>query len=1304
MNKIYKSLFNSVTRTWVAVPEISKNHASGKSCKSRKLVTAAVGVAITVGSLVGQFALMDEAEAINWTHWRCGGLIGGDGKLSTAYLCGGDHDESGKSIPMIINTAVGFNHNGSNTTAHHLTGFGYANRFYQHIGVGIGGRNEIHSLGSVALGYQSVADRDYLGPDNGNTFNPASKVYLHNSPMVRQTIRGKMGAYSIGLRDIIRKDHTGKKIVYPGVTRQLINVAPGRHWSDAVNVAQLLAVENALKKYIDDTTDKINATLPNPIEKPGYTGNENHNGSLGDDKPDSNGVVGGEIPGPNNSPVLIDSSDNPSHNNPGGNNAGTNNPDDPNNADSPFNPNNTANNAGGGTTNTGTEAGGGTTGGGVAFKFQGNKGDAIQPKANSVVFIKGADTNDSVEDNQVTEEFDGGENVLTKLEKKEGSDNLILRIALRKKLKVDSDITVGDSTPKEDGSSDSSTKVEPGKITLTGPSDGSAENPANTIVIDAGTGTITGIKPTLPQPGDDATSGSLPENPNPALDLTRVASIADVLNSGFNLQANGTAIDFIRPYDTINFINGTGTYALLEAIDKQKGATVKFDVLTSKPKVDGNGKIVRDNNGNIVFEFDKTLFPKEKYPDLYEGEDFKPGLADKGLITAEALINALKDSLAKLKSDAVVVGGSNASNGSNSGDGLNTGDGNASGDNSSGVNGELIVKNENNEDSVTITGDTDNGGVIEIYGPNGKDGRDGTNGKDAESGLTLANDGISFHNIPGTKSDPSGDVDGKGDSTLSMTADTSSLEDEDKTPGTLDKEEGKPVTPRLVYTDPNNNNEKVFVATMNDGFRFGANTGLENKNPLATKLNSTVEIKGKDLAEGADTEKLWDDEFDQGENIMTRVEEKDGKTIIRVAMRKEIKTSKIDTNEITVGGKPSSDESNANDGSNGGEGEQPGTDGKLVVKNKDGNEAVVIKSDSGSDGSDGEPVGDAVGGVIELYGPNGKDGRDGKDGKPGEPGLTLTSKDITFHNIPGTKGKDGKDGTGSSSLSMDAKDTTPTLDNKEGEPKTPRIVYTDPNNPDKKVEVATMKDGLIFSGDDPNSKVKPTLNTELKITGGADINNVSENNISVAAVSATAENPTNEIKVRLSKDLKGLNSAQFVNGTHETIIKPEGIVISKVVPADNDSNGSNGGSDSGSDSGDSTGSGNGATVTKPVVEINENGLDLKGEGSITGLKPSSDPNSATTLGQVQEIVSNSEVNQWRNTRESTATAVAMANLPQAYVPGKSMVAIAGGNHEGKAAVAVGISTISSNGKWVLKGSMAKSKSKFSAGVGVGYQW
>ncbi|NOL49619.1 YadA-like family protein [Pelistega europaea] len=72
---------------------------------------------------------------------------------------------------------------------------------------------------------------------------------------------------------------------------------------------------------------------------------------------------------------------------------------------------------------------------------------------------------------------------------------------------------------------------------------------------------------------------------------------------------------------------------------------------------------------------------------------------------------------------------------------------------------------------------------------------------------------------------------------------------------------------------------------------------------------------------------------------------------------------------------------------------------------------------------------------------------------------------------------------------------------------------------------------------------------------------------------------------------------------------------------------------------------------------------------------------------------------------STATAAAMANLPQAYIPGKSMVALGTGFHKGQRAVAIGVSRISDNGKFILKGSLShSSRNNTTFGAGVGYQW
>lgn len=68
-------------------------------------------------------------------------------------------------------------------------------------------------------------------------------------------------------------------------------------------------------------------------------------------------------------------------------------------------------------------------------------------------------------------------------------------------------------------------------------------------------------------------------------------------------------------------------------------------------------------------------------------------------------------------------------------------------------------------------------------------------------------------------------------------------------------------------------------------------------------------------------------------------------------------------------------------------------------------------------------------------------------------------------------------------------------------------------------------------------------------------------------------------------------------------------------------------------------------------------------------------------------------------------AMAMASLPQPYQPGASMVSMGGGTYQGESAVALGVSTISDNGKWVTKLSgTTTSQGDLGAAVGVGYQW
>ncbi|RZT99204.1 trimeric autotransporter adhesin [Advenella incenata] len=102
------------------------------------------------------------------------------------------------------------------------------------------------------------------------------------------------------------------------------------------------------------------------------------------------------------------------------------------------------------------------------------------------------------------------------------------------------------------------------------------------------------------------------------------------------------------------------------------------------------------------------------------------------------------------------------------------------------------------------------------------------------------------------------------------------------------------------------------------------------------------------------------------------------------------------------------------------------------------------------------------------------------------------------------------------------------------------------------------------------------------------------------------------------------------------------------------------------------------------------------------------PMDAVNVRQLSSVESNlnSRINRAEKRAEAgTAAAMAVAGLPQAYLPGKSMFAVAGSVFQGESGVAMGLSTVSGNGKWVLKGSVtSSSRGQVGGTVGVGYQW
>lgn len=102
------------------------------------------------------------------------------------------------------------------------------------------------------------------------------------------------------------------------------------------------------------------------------------------------------------------------------------------------------------------------------------------------------------------------------------------------------------------------------------------------IVIDSqnGQNTITGLSNTLANVTNDKGSVRTTEQGNIIKDedKTRAASIVDVLSAGFNLQGNGEAVDFVSTYDTVNFADGNATTAKVTYDDTSKTSKVVYDV------------------------------------------------------------------------------------------------------------------------------------------------------------------------------------------------------------------------------------------------------------------------------------------------------------------------------------------------------------------------------------------------------------------------------------------------------------------------------------------------------------------------------------------------------------------------------------------------------------------------------------------------------------------------------------------------------------------------------------------------------
>ena len=515
------------------------------------------------------------------------------------------------------------------------------------------------------------------------------------------------------------------------------------------------------------------------------------------------------------------------------------------------------------------------------------------------------------------------------------------------------------------------------------------------------------------------------------------------------------------------------------------------------------------------------------------------------------------------------------------------------------------------------------------------------------------------------------------------------------------------------------------VATLNDGLKFtGNNESTVNKH----KLNTLVKIKGEGVAEAESTN------FKSAAgNINVKA---DGTDTLEVQLAKdlkglnsaEFKDASGDVTKITPAGvavnkadnlnadgsvkDPNKTVSISNTGVNAGGNKVTNVaDGDVNADSKDAingsqlyNAVATTNLTPNTTGKIDTPVDGSklvnattVANAINNSGWNvtvNKDGgeAEGETVQKVSPGNTVTY--IAGQNVKIKQ--DGMNFTISTTKDLKAENVTAatvnttTINLGEGDNSTPITVVSGKDaapNLDGKTPnrmnfggetIATLSDGLKF-GANVGDVYGAKLNSQINVKGADSNTNWSEfdggDNV------MTNIDKSGNIRVGIKKNLKveSVTANKFTAG--DTVIDSNGVTIK-----------------------------NGPSMTK-------NGIDA-GNKQITNVAPgriAADSTDAVNGSQLHEVKAdmnnkinklNGQVNKLgKRVNAGTASALAASQLPQAYIPGKSMVSVAAGNYQGQNAVALGMSRISDNGKIIIRlAGTSDTQGKMGVAVGAGYHW
>ena len=427
-------------------------------------------------------------------------------------------------------------------------------------------------------------------------------------------------------------------------------------------------------------------------------------------------------------------------------------------------------------------------------------------------------------------------------------------------------------------------------------------------------------------------------------------------------------------------------------------------------------------------------------------------------------------------------------------------------------NGDMIIGLDKNLKADTVT-----------VGGKGADGKDGVNGsigvkgKDGKDGVTISSAGKD--GADGT--DGHIGINGKD----GASADIHVVKGANGVDGT-DGYNGKDGIDRIVYEDHNGHTQTV--ATMNDGMKYGGDTGAV----INKKLNEQVNVIGGI----SDTSKLTADDnigvtSDGSNNLKVRLS-KDLKGLDTVTTKTvtadtgnittvnastvNVGDTTITTDGMTITNGPSITKTGIDAGSkkitNVADGDISPTskdaiNGSQLVSYVAANKTILKDGKNTTvtgNGTKDDPYKVNVNDNLNLgeKGTNGKDGSIGVNGTNGS-SVTINGKDGSI----GMVGKDGKDG-----LTMKAGKGKDGIDGKNGADGMTRITYTDDKN--QSHEVATLDDGLKFAGNTGSVAKKLNETMTIKGTGTKADSQYDSSNIK------TMVNDNGDMIIGLDKNLK----------------------------------------------------------------------------------------------------------------------------------------------------------------------------------------